>query len=78
MVKIMEKYLGIYSNSSITEVMEYSFEDDSLNGIDYELKNTIEDLEEVKTKAKFLHIYEAQTNDFDITTYKYLTTKAIK
>lgn len=78
----MEKYLGIYNNNSVCAIDKINFDNDTdlknLENEQYEQTETIEELEAIETESNFLHIYEATTDDFDITTYKYVTTKSLK
>lgn len=76
----MEKYLGIYNDNNLCDVDSICFDVDDtiLEGIQYEQAETIKDLENNDTDKKYLHVYEACTNEYDVTTYKYLTTIIIK
>lgn len=80
----MEKYIGIYNNSSICGVDVISFDTDKnteyLENEIYELKNTIEELESKCTEndKKFVHIFELTVNDYNINEYKYITSKILR
>ena len=80
----MEKYIGIYNNSSICGVDVISFDTDKnteyLENEIYELKNTIEELENKCTEndKKFVHIFELTVNDYNINEYKYVTSKILR
>lgn len=76
----MEKYLGIYNNNSLCDIDSICFDTDDtiLEDTQYEQAETIKDLENNNTDKKYLHVYEAYTNEYDVTTYKYLTTIIIK
>ena len=74
----MEKYLGIYNNSTSCAIERYNLDNDiDLNNLyesEYEYANTIEELESFETDSSRLHIYKLQ----DDRIYTYLTTKSIK
>ncbi len=75
-----KEYLGIYSDSSSYGIDNICFDTNSdfLSNEEYEIMGTIEELERKETSKKFLHIFESFTNDYDITIYKYLTSKILK